>query len=407
MDVGRPPHSHLRNVAEAEGVTATTTAAQYTPASPSSPPLSALQSALSSLPSLPLLLLLRPPLRLLPLPPSHRRLLRRPRPPSPSATPPSATSASSTAASSSTSLLPPSPPLPLSLPPASDLQSRADGDDGSSSPQRCPSPPYPYEPHISAACDEAFEATGWAQRLESKTHPHTLRGLRTWSNSTHWPLPSHHTGQLQVGGGIRKSDRREKGEPVGRWKGPSEEPPLIFAALDGYCHATQTDFPRRSHGRLPYLLDPYAMARQNSDAVLRLLAQSQTAEGASFLSTGLHNPDLTSIPVEVSYEPLDYADPQQCAVRVDHEYVVDSRWTGNAWHTFGDWMVPLQSLLHDPCFPPAGRAPAGAALARREGVVPQLVGLRSGGRETRPPCRRSRTVVCAATGGTRTATAAC
>ena len=212
------------------------------------------------------------------------------------------------------------------------------------SPTLSSSPPsYPYEPPSSSPSPDAYEASPWSHRLLPE-HLHTLRGLRTWSNSTRWPLPSHHSGRVPLSNGTSP--------PCAYPPALAPGSPLSFSALDGWCHATQVDYPRRSHGRLPFHPDPYLMLQANTHALYRLVHQSATPTLGSFLATGLHNPDLTSIPLTISHTPLDYADPTQCAQVVEHEYVVDSKWTGNAWHTFGDWIMPLATLLHDPCFFP-------------------------------------------------------
>ena len=218
---------------------------------------------------------------------------------------------------------------------------------------------YWYEAEVAADGYEAFEATGWAQRLEAAQRV-TMRGLRTWSNSTHWPLPSF---QPSYG---HSNERRPT--PFS-----SAAEPLSFHSLDGVCHATQTDFPRRSHGRLPYHADPYLMLQQNANALHKLVRQSRTSllpasdpPVTSLLATALHTLLLSYIPVDVEYGPLDYADPAQCAQVVDHEYILDSKWLSNPWHTFGDWIVPAATLLHDPCFFPLD-VPLSALAAPADG----------------------------------------
>ena len=207
-------------------------------------------------------------------------------------------------------------------------------------------PPYPYEPYVDAQCTDAFEPSPWSHRLLPE-HRYTLRGLRAWSNSTRWPLPSHHSARTPTPSPNTTSQppHTPSSTPLGT--------PISFAAFDGWCHATQVDYPRRSHGRLPYHPNPYTMLQHSTHSLLRLVHQTTTTPTLPpSLSTGLMNPDLNFLPLTVDLTPLDYADPVQCAEVVDHEYVVDSRWTANAWHTFGDWIVPLATLLHDPCFFP-------------------------------------------------------
>ena len=95
------------------------------------------------------------------------------------------------------------------------------------------------------------------------------------------------------------------------------------------------------------------MLQQNTHAIQRLHARIRDAASSHFrTSLFLDHRSPTYIPYEIQYTPLDYSDSEQCDDILDNLYVVNGLYVTNTWHGFGDLLLPLTTLMHDPCFSP-------------------------------------------------------
>ena len=216
---------------------------------------------------------------------------------------------------------------------------------------------YAYEPELSTMAGMAFETVGFTQAL-SPRQVHTMAGIRMWSNSTQWPIPSHRQRRPRTVGGGGDANHTPAADEH-RQPTPSLPSPSAWSFLngEGQCQASQRDFSGHSHGRLMYHSDPYVMLQQNTRAVRQLLHQTTRAGFGAHAATAMmgmiHRFDLpTFLPIDIEHTPLDYNNPDQCAQVVDHEYILTAVLSQIAWHAFGDYALPTFTMLHDPCFFP-------------------------------------------------------